>query len=300
MHQFKRLALLFSLLVSTITGCSHKKNIAEKTIHADAHHTKKKRKNTKNSTPQVTVWVHGTRSIDFVSDLIHSVPHRGMKLVTDIPAHYRIGSVIKTLAESDPERFPLEHFYVYGWSGKLSFEAREKAAHDLYKRLEKLQDSYAKKYGQHPTIRLITHSHGGNVALNMAKIKDPQCSFTIRQAILLACPVQHETKYFVEDPIFDEVYSLYSKNDLIQVLDPQGLYRTQNNETRKLEFSDRVFPAADRLKQAELEINENGLGHAGFIFHTFAKTLPVILDEMETWHTQAEAESHKKLKIKTC
>lgn len=295
MKQFKKIALLCSLFLTTITGCAHKKQVAQKTIHVDKQKNDARKVKEITQSPHITVWVHGTR-FDPISDLIHSVEKQGMHHATSLPTRYRLGSAIKTLAAHDPNRFPLEHFYVFGWSGKLSFEAREKEAHTLYQALGDLAKKYQKKYGQKPTIRLITHSHGGNLLLNMAKIQETP-SFTIAQAILLACPVQHETKEYVSCELFDQVYSIYSTRDLIQVLDPQGLYLTSRNEQRQFKFSERTFPHTKNMRQAELKINGHGIGHAGFIFSDFAAVLPAIIDEMETW--EPKNDTPKLLQVKT-
>lgn len=299
MQFIKRCVLACSLFLATMAGGAHKKNFTEKTIQVIKNGGQKSVYPLPVEVPQITIWIPGTRGLGFFSDLIHSIPTQGITHVTTLPSYYLIGSTIQTLAQTDPIRFPLEHFYVYGWSGKLSFEEREKEAYHLLHALKVLIDDYEKKYESTPTIRLITHSHGGNVVLNMAKAKKDSNSLKIAQVILLACPVQHETKEYVNDPLFEQIYSIYSSRDLIQILDPQGLYLTSRNDHRHLKFSERVFPHADNIKQAEIKINGHGIGHAGFIFSSFTSLLPSILEEMETWHHDSPNVEPTLLTIKT-
>lgn len=61
-------------------------------------------------------------------------------------------------------------YYTFGWSGFISKEARRKEALYLHNALsEELKKFYAQ--GISPKIRLITFSHGGNVALNLAAVE---------------------------------------------------------------------------------------------------------------------------------
>lgn len=69
-----------------------------------------------------------------------------------------------------PEREIL-HFYTFGWSGILSLTKRRNDALRLYNALSKELKHY-RKMGINPKIRIIAHSHGGNVALNLGTIKE--------------------------------------------------------------------------------------------------------------------------------
>lgn len=298
MKQFKKIALLCSLFLATITGCAHKKQVVQRTIHLDQHKNDNACGAQVQKTPQVTVWVHGTKFNPLIN-LLHGTEKPGMHKATTLPSHYRIGSTIKNLAASDPERFPLEHFYVFGWSGKLSFDAREQEAQVLFKALQKLVETYQKTHKCTPIVRIITHSHGGNLLLNMAKINDAHHTLKITQAILLACPVQHETKDYVSAQLFEQIYSIYSTRDLIQILDPQGLYLTEHNEHRQLKLSERTFPHATNMRQTELKINGHGIGHVGFVLSSFTSVLPSVIDEMESWQHEPKDNGHKMLLVTT-
>ncbi len=69
----------------------------------------------------------------------------------------------------NPDATP-ELFYTFGWSGLVSQHSRRYEAIRLYNALteevEKLQ-----KEGINPRIRIITHSHGGNLCLNLAAVQ---------------------------------------------------------------------------------------------------------------------------------
>ena len=63
-----------------------------------------------------------------------------------------------------------------------------------------------------PIFKLITHSHGGNVALYLAPIaeEDPLNAVTIEELILLACPVQVETSPYVNELSLPEFFAAFT------------------------------------------------------------------------------------------
>lgn len=257
--------------------------------------------NIEHNTPPITIWVHGTKLVGskILPNFFNCQQglHRACKL--DKNYHHRI--IAQTLAETNPERFPLETFYLFGWSGALSFEARKQAAEELYESLKKLVDRYEKQYHQKPFIRIITHSHGGNVALNLPDIKDADNNIVISELILLACPVQDYTKNNVLDPIFDTIISLYSTLDALQVLDPQGIYSKEVHEMHKQYekhiktplFSQRVFEPHEKVIQAKLKINGRGIFHVEFLVKRFLRLLPKILDALKEYKKEKN-EIHSK------
>ncbi len=63
----------------------------------------------------------------------------------------------------------INHYYTFGWTGLMSQYRRRKEAIRLYNALtEELIE--LKKQGITPKVRIIAHSHGGNVCLNLAAI----------------------------------------------------------------------------------------------------------------------------------
>ena len=261
-------------------------------------YTQKERCMEKTPLPTINVWIHGT-----LFELRHIIPkflhiEQGLNPISSyFPEHY-YWKIAQDLAENNPNRFNFDEFYLFGWSGTLSFAEREKAAKNLYDALKKLSLAYQQKYGQKPLIRLITHSHGGNVALNLAKIKDSN-EITISELVLLACPVQKKTATAIADPMFKKVTSLISKIDMIQILDPQGLYYKEwpeilkNKELLKSLFSEREFQPQSNLIQAQIKLNNRSIFHMEFILAKFLKKLPLILNKIDKLASDQNSSIHK-------
>jgi hypothetical protein len=203
-------------------------------------------------------------------------------------SHFHLRAITETLAQADLNRYAPDSLFLYGWSGSLSFKERFNAAVKLYHDVEQLLKSYTMKHNKRPKLRIITHSHGGNVVLNMAKINKDYNAFHIDELILLACPVQEETAHLTGDPFFKEVFALYSSFDILQIIDPQGLYN--HNEPRPL-FSQRTFPSAENTMQVKIKLNGRALFHSDFINLRFISLLPQIIDNIRIYrdrlHTNA-------------
>ncbi|OGB84782.1 hypothetical protein A3F66_00805 [candidate division TM6 bacterium RIFCSPHIGHO2_12_FULL_32_22] len=265
--------------------------------------------------PKVTVWVHGTKlfTSKIFPTFFYSKP--GLLHVSDYACENHLRKLGDWLYDFSPEEFPLGHFYQFGWSGDLSVKARENAARELSDALAVLMYNYKEKYDLEPNLTLITHSHGGNVALNLAKFHESVSELTshpstssgraaahgepvepyerfckkssenykIDRLILLACPVQKETKSLVSSDLFKKVYSLYSSLDSIQVLDPQGLqYKTKNEKDSMAPlFSQREFESAPNLKQGKVKLHGRGIAHVEFLLKPFLKNLSRLIFELE-------------------
>jgi len=174
--------------------------------------------------PMITIWVHGTKNtatvlavkpIRHFFDCLQGLHHKN-KLSTD----FHLRTLADTITQADPHTFDPDHFYLFGWSGKLCFKARRKAAEELYEDLVKLIADYHAKMGQEPMLRIITHSHGGNVALLLAEVMDERHKgFDVDELILMACPVQDYTAHLTQHKAFKKIYSIYSSGDLFQIGD---------------------------------------------------------------------------------
>ncbi len=184
--------------------------------------------------PPITVWIHGTSPkalfpwplSKFVVEKTHSFLHcqPGLHMAKGLPEEYHHYKIAQTLCTVAPKKFDINTFYLFGWSGDLNPHVRQKAADELYTSLVQITDDYEKVYGFAPHIQIITHSHGGNVALNLVPIhKEQQKKLAIDELILLACPVQETTQEFAQDALFKKIYSVHSHVDMIQVLDIQGI-----------------------------------------------------------------------------
>lgn len=234
----------------------------------------------------VTIWVHGTMIPPLPKRVRESHFHRNLGLApisdyfqnTTITTNAPLSlvSIANALHNSAPSIFALEDYYVFGWSAKPSFSERENAAKHLYTELIKLRDEYISSYGDIPFIRIISHSHGGNVVLNLASISQDNKDFYIDEIILLACPVQEKTAASIKAPCFKEVYAFYSDADIIQIIDPQGLY--PKNSTKSI-FSKRKFEGLSNFYQAQIKINNKSLGHMDFISPHFLCHLPELCIE---------------------
>ena len=253
------------------------------------------------TSPPITVWVHGSKIIgETIFPNFFYCP-LGFHNAQELDKKYHHRSIAESLSQTDSERFPLETFYFFGWPGNLSFKMRKQVAGQLSDCLKKISKEYYQEYRQNPYIRIITHSHGGNVALNLATVKDDSDVGTISELILLACPIQNQTKNNSKDPIFDKIISLYSTLDPIQVLDPQGMYPKDVREiqqhyekhTKTPLFSKRVLEPHENIIQAKLKINGRGIFHMEFLFARFLKQLPKILDTLEN-HTKEKKDAYKK------
>ena len=243
--------------------------------------------------PPITIWIHGTRFIR--RPLYHAVfkGKPGLLLAREIDSYYQIQHVTYKLHQTAPEMFPFETFYVFGWSGKLNAKVRENASRVLYEQLIKVKNEYILKYGNNPKIRLITHSHGGNVALNLAKFKKEEDNLSIDQLILLACPVQEKTKKYIEDDLFKKTYALYSSLDMVQILAPQieyRAYRTKRGHMRSEmcwpPLSSRTFEYHPKLAQTKIKINGRALFHTEFANVRFASFIPHIIHVINCWNSQ--------------
>ncbi len=232
------------------------------------------------ATQPVTIFVHGTlpplarplvRWFDCPAGLTPA-KIQGNKIV--------LGRVPYMVSKHAPSEFPLDSFYLFGWSGKLSPDARLDAAHELYIAIKKL--------GICGPIRIISHSHGCNVALLLAQMakKHNDTTMIIDKLVLLACPVQKVTAHLAQEPIFKRVYSFYSTSDFVQVIDPQRMYQTAQKlkETTQQEipfFSERIFPASPNLVQVRIKLNTVNPQHIHFMRNGFLQHLPQLINMLD-------------------
>ena len=93
---------------------------------------------------------------------------------------------------------------------------------ELYKAVAECVVADFKAQGIDVNVRIIGYSHGGNVLLNMAlaRQRNPFLSpLTVHELVLLGMPVQQETDYLINDPLFEKIIHIYSRGDRIQKLD---------------------------------------------------------------------------------
>ncbi len=296
------------IILISLPSCVHRKQIDRQKLFIDAKPIEKDIANTIQA-PPITIWVHGTLILRKPSYHLVFEDKTSLVPILTLPDNHHFHQLASIIAQHNSADFPLEEFYIFSWSGKLQEQERKNAAHKLYNEIISLSSTYRQKYGQEPIIRIIAHSHGGNVTLNMAKIKNSINPFSIDSLILLACPVQERTKHLICTPMFKRVYSLYSSLDFIQILAPQFKLActTERGNTKHKKhyhippFSSRLFPTYSHLTQAKIKINDFPISHTRFSTKEFAAILPIILRKLDTWHLQSLAHNtiskHKLLCI---
>lgn len=148
-----------------------------------------------------------------------------------------------------------DEYYTFGWSGLVSNKLRYLEASFLYQDLQRVFKKYADQ-GFLPRIRLIGYSHGGNLALQVGAIfatkpKDQQ--FYIDELWLLGTPIQVETDYLINSPIFKKIFNFYSRADRVQTLDFFSFKRFFSDK----KFSKRHnFKIPKKLYQIRLKVTE--------------------------------------------
>ncbi len=148
------------------------------------------------------------------------------------------------------------HYYTFGWSGLLGPTVRYKAAEKLFNALVNELEIYWQQ-GIYPKVQLIGYSHGANVCLNLAAIRQdkfPLSPLAIDELILLGCPVQTETDFLVVDDIFKKIYHVYSTADRIQRID----FFSFNRIFSRRYFKNRHgFKVPSKLMQIQLKFVRN-------------------------------------------
>ena len=293
-HQLYSLLTIAALLV--LSSCTHKKNIDKKSLYITPEPIESS--SITENPPPITIWIHGT--VFFKKPPLFEQFHKTPTLILAslLPEKGRFHRIADTIVQQDQEHFSIDEFYIFCWSGHFSIRERKAAAEKLYTEIIALTQQYEEKYHQYPTIRIIAHSHGGNLALHMAKIKTVTSPLTIKSLILLACPVQEKTMHLIDTPMFQRIYSLYSSFDFVQILAPQ-LRRSdltkqpyfakaskdkQKKRSYKIPaFSSRLFPQHPHVIQAKIKVNNFPITHTRFATTGFAEMLPKILYKLDSW-----------------
>jgi len=240
----------------------------------------------------VTIFVHGTLkpaqvSLSTINEVMHNkientlysitleymrankylhrnTPTQGLGLVYINP----LNEVCQSGAQTMRNLFELAHtfykteylhrrYYTFGWNGLLNMKERYVEAKKLYHELEK-EVVLLRSKGLEPHIHLIAYSHGGNVALNLAKIKQENITkphFSVEQLVLLATPIQKETDYLVGDTsFFKRSYLFYSTEDHIQTSD---FFSTQKELFSRRKFTSRAqFKVPATLTQVRIRLTK--------------------------------------------
>jgi hypothetical protein len=110
-------------------------------------------------------------------------------------------------------------YFLFGHLGLLCYKYRAEAAITLYHHLVDTVEELKKKY-RHVYVEIVTHSHGGNIALNLAHAEHLyKRDLHVDDLIMYGSPIQIETASYAYDSLFDRVINCYSEGDSIQAND---------------------------------------------------------------------------------
>jgi len=229
-----------------------------------------------DQTKPITIFIHGSLPGWLRPLLSYLDLGIGLYKANDLKkSRWFLGKAGWWLFEGDPQQFPLENTYLYGWDGPLSFEVRDKAAEVLYFMLKDYKGP----------ITIIGHSHGGTIGLLLAKIaaKYNDTTFKVDRLVTLGTPVLATSKPYLDSPTFNQIYFLYSRWDLMQNRDPQRLYATIRNlnDTQIPFFAERTFTKRAHAIQAEISTGRISPGHYDFGTASFLHRLGELLHLLE-------------------
>jgi hypothetical protein len=159
-----------------------------------------------------------------------------------------------------PEGYKHCSCYAFGWDGRLSKSKRLRWGRELYTSLEQ-ESSRLKREKNVSDIKiiLVTHSHGGNVALNLVSAhKEFKKNLSIDTLVLLGTPVQSETELYAHDDFFKRVYNIYSRGDVVQVLD---IISTDDSRSHRC-FVPHIDDPVRHLVQIEIQIGDKRPSHS--------------------------------------
>ncbi len=225
----------------------------------------------------ITIYVHGTTTAiglrllsKFCKDVAFGKP--GIHHIDELPEMALLRKDAQILQKGDNRRFDVNHFYTFGWSGTLSFKARKIAGKQLYDGVCEILQDYEKRYGKIPKVRILTFSHGGNVALEMVKLLPFFDQESVHlELVIVAVPVQKVTEKLIESPYIAQSYVISSTRDLVQLVD---CYKYEKKRYAPKRFFDTT---ASNCRQIKVTINNRGLGHID-LMRSFMLHLPDVLN----------------------
>lgn len=251
----------------------------------------------------ITIFVHGTY---FMRKFFQYSPCRhlmycpqGLTLAKYLPNHYHFYKIAQGCAQHDQNSYHMDQFYVFGWESERVNDAnRNKSAKILVEQIYELVVDYYLRYDIIPKVRLIGYSHGGNVVLHTANYFPQYADLQNLdvEAWLFATPVQVINHDLVNSDCFSAIYSVYSKKDIIQKIDPQGL--SHRKITKNHFWSDRTFCQNSRCVQVDFTVNGHAIGHSDFneLFPHFPK-IKRLIEEKYDHHTRQESSCGKMIEV---
>ncbi len=137
---------------------------------------------------------------------IHKVGNKKYVIFPLAKAYQKVQEAVSPGAEKN-------YFYVFGWSGLISQNSRRFEAIRLYNALHEEVERFRSR-GINPKIRLICHSHGGNVSLNLAAINK-----------VLSMHLWDDAKKLSQDP--DENESLLKMREILKEVSTKEIAKTK-------------------------------------------------------------------------
>lgn len=240
----------------------------------------------------ITIFVHGTYLMRKVLQYSSCRPliycPQGLTLAKNLPAHYHFYKMAHGCVACDKNSYSVDQFYVFGWESEhVNDDTRNKSAKILVEQMYEVIVDYYVRHDVIPKVRLIGYSHGGNVILHTANyiplyadLQDVEI-----EAWLFGTPVQVVNHDLVNSECFNAIYSIYSKKDIVQKIDPQGL--RHRKLTKKHFWSDRTFCEYSRSIQVDFTVNGQAIGHSYYnlLFQYFPKIKKLI--EEHSAHLEA-------------
>ena len=285
-------------ILMALPQCANRHRVLKKEVYVS------RKKDTsfpdKQTPTSITIWIHGTQILKNSPYIKEFDCTTKLKPASKISKWRHLYKIARALHKGDPQRFAWQTMYIFGWPGTLRAKKRQWAAQKLYTELQRVQKEFESIYKTKPIIRILTHSHGGNVALNMAHLE--RTDLTIDELILLACPVQQQTQDYIQHPMFKKIYTLYSSLDFIQVIAPQFKYKHKRNndyslwrEINWIPTSNRRFPEHTHLAQTKIKLNGRALFHDDFVKTQFLSSMSEILDAMDNMKQEDDYEQKAHL-----
>ncbi len=97
----------------------------------------------KNTTPIITIWIHGTGPNGILHNSTNQFINKqakpfiyckpGLHKASLLPKNYHHYKIAEQLCKEDPKQFTQQWFYLFGWSGELDHATRRKAAKNYLK-----------------------------------------------------------------------------------------------------------------------------------------------------------------------
>lgn len=138
-----------------------------------------------------------------------------------LPANLKRKAAIHVISAYDQfvdKNGSINKYFTYGWLGVLDDDCRLAEAKKLYISLDQLHGALRAQYPKSAVEFILHgHSHGGNVILYLAHYEhEYKKCLPISFVGLYAAPVQSETVNFCKDPLFKNIFLLYSYGDIVQ------------------------------------------------------------------------------------